>query len=111
MQNRCNLVDREWEAVLEHCEHENLGFIPWFPIATGQLARPGGPLDAVARELGATPAQVALAWLLRRSPVMLTIPGTSKVAHLEENVAAALITLSDEQFQRLDPVSRAGLSV
>jgi pyridoxine 4-dehydrogenase len=74
------------------------GFIPWFPIATGELARPGGPLDAIANEVDATPAQVALAWLLRRSAVILPIPGTSSVAHLEENVGAASLELNDEQF-------------
>ena len=101
VQNRYNLVDRGSEAVLEFCESEDLGFIPWFPIATGELARPGGPLDSIARQLGATAAQLALAWLLRRSPVMLPIPGTASVAHLEENVAAAGLQLTDAQFEAL----------
>ncbi len=101
VQNRYNLVDRGSEAVLEFCEREDLGFIPWFPIATGKLARPGGPLDSIARQLGATAAQLALAWLLRRSPVMLPIPGTASVAHLEENVAAAGLQLTDAQFEAL----------
>jgi aryl-alcohol dehydrogenase-like predicted oxidoreductase len=101
VQNLYNLANRQAEDVLEYSEAENLGFIPWFPIATGELAREGGPLDAIARELGATPAQLAIAWLLRRSPVMLPIPGTSSVAHLEENVGAATIELTDEQFEQL----------
>jgi aryl-alcohol dehydrogenase-like predicted oxidoreductase len=101
VQNRYNLVDRASEDVLNYCTAEGLGFIPWNPVAIGQLARPGGPLDAIARELGARPAQLALAWLLHRSPVMLPIPGTSSVAHLEENVAAATLELTDEQVERL----------
>ncbi len=101
VQNLYNIVTRTAEDVLDHCEKENLGFIPWFPIATGQLARPGGPLATAAEQHGASPAQLALAWLLRRSPVMLPIPGTSKVSHLEENVAAAQIRLTDEEFQAL----------
>lgn len=101
VQNRYNLADRTSEDVLDYCEVENLGFIPWFPIATGDLARPGGPLDAIATETGATPAQLALAWLLRRSPVMLPIPGTSSVAHLAENVGAAALQLSDAQSAAL----------
>jgi pyridoxine 4-dehydrogenase len=98
VQNRYNLVDRASEDVLDYCEAEGLGFIPWFPIATGALARPDGPLEAIAEETMATAAQLALAWLLRRSPVMLPIPGTSSVAHLEENVGAAGVQLTDEQF-------------
>ncbi|MFR9777851.1 aldo/keto reductase [Micromonospora sp. MS34] len=101
VQNLYNLADRSAEAVLDHCERNDLGFIPWFPIATGNLARPGGPLDAISAEHGATPAQLALAWLLRRSPVMLPIPGTSSVAHLEENVAAAEVQLTDDEFEAL----------
>jgi aryl-alcohol dehydrogenase-like predicted oxidoreductase len=101
VQNLYNLTNRSAEPVLEACEADGLGFIPWFPIATGQLAQPGGPLDALARETGATPAQVAIAWLLRRSPVMLPIPGTSSVTHLEENMAAARVELSDDQFSSL----------
>ncbi|SCL23832.1 aldo/keto reductase [Micromonospora inyonensis] len=104
VQNLYNLADRRAEPVLEHCERHDLAFIPWFPIATGDLARPGGPLDAVAADHHATPAQLALAWLLRRSPVLLPIPGTSSVAHLEENVAAAEVTLTDEEY---DALSRA----
>jgi aryl-alcohol dehydrogenase-like predicted oxidoreductase len=101
VQNRYSMTARDSEQVLEACERAGLGFIPWFPIATGDLARPGGPLDTIAAETGATPAQLALAWLLRRSPVMLPIPGTSSVAHLEENVRAATVELSEEQFAAL----------
>jgi pyridoxine 4-dehydrogenase len=101
VQNRYSLADRASEDVLDYCESEGIGFIPWFPIATGELARPGGPLDALAKETGATPSQLALAWLLRRAPVILPIPGTSSVAHLEENVGAAGVQLSDEQFASL----------
>ncbi|MFJ8830499.1 aldo/keto reductase [Micromonospora aurantiaca] len=101
VQNLYNLADRSAEDVLEHCERHDLAFIPWFPIATGNLARPGGPLDAISTAHGASPAQLALAWLLRRSPVMLPIPGTSSVAHLEENVAAAGVELTDDEFEAL----------
>lgn len=106
VQNRYNLVDRGSEAVLDHCEAERIGFVPWFPVASGRLARPGGPLEQVARDAGASAAQVALAWLLRRSPVMVPIPGTSSVAHVEENCAAAEVELSDEQFATLDMAGR-----
>jgi pyridoxine 4-dehydrogenase len=101
VQNLYNLTNRSSESVLEHCAGEGIAFIPWFPIATGKLARPGGVLDRLKGEFDATPAQLALAWLLRRSPVMLPIPGTKSVAHLEENVAAAGITLTDAQYQTL----------
>jgi len=101
VQNLYNLSNRSSEAVLEHCEHEGIGFIPWFPIASGALGAAGSPAEAVAAELGATPAQVALAWLLRRSPVMLPIPGTSSVAHLEENWGALGIELDNNQFAAL----------
>jgi pyridoxine 4-dehydrogenase len=101
VQNRYNLADRAAEDVLEYCASEDIGFIPWFPIATGELARPGGPIDSVAREIGATPSQLALAWLLQRSPNTLPIPGTASVAHLEENVSAAAVRLTDEQFTAL----------
>ncbi|MFH8793564.1 aldo/keto reductase [Streptomyces sp. NPDC017941] len=101
VQNRYNLVDRGSEDVLAYAERENIAFIPWYPMATGELARPGGPLDAAATDHGASPSQLALAWLLRRSPVVLPIPGTSRVAHLEQNVAAAGITLDDAQFEAL----------
>jgi pyridoxine 4-dehydrogenase len=97
VQNRYNLEDRDSEDVLEACEKLGIGFIPWFPLATGRLAEPGGPLDRIARERDATPGQIALAWLLARSPVMLPIPGTSSVEHLEENVAAATIELTQDE--------------
>ena len=106
VQNRYNLVDRGSEAVLQYCERNHIGFIPWYPLAAGELARPGGPLDAVARAHGATQGQVALAWLLRRSPVMLPIPGTSQVAHLEQNIAAAGLALSDAEFAALDAAGK-----
>jgi aryl-alcohol dehydrogenase-like predicted oxidoreductase len=101
VQNLYNLVNRSSEPVLEYCEREQIAFIPWFPIATGELARGDGPLTALATEIGASPPQVALAWLLRRSPVMLPIPGTSSVEHLEENMGAAGVALSDAQFSSL----------
>lgn len=101
VQNLYNLAKRDAEPVLEYCEKHHIAFIPWFPLATGQLARTGGPLDELAQRHNAMPSQLALAWLLKRSPVMLPIPGTSSVAHLEENTAAAEITLSDEEFETL----------
>jgi pyridoxine 4-dehydrogenase len=101
VQDRYSLSDRHHEQVLEACERDGLAFIPWFPLAKGELAREGGPLDEIARAHGATPAQVALAWLLQRSPVMLPIPGTSSVEHLEENVAAAALRLTDQEFDSL----------
>jgi pyridoxine 4-dehydrogenase len=102
VQNRYNVVDRHSEDVLEECEAAGIGFIPWFPLATGSLAEPGGPLDEIARAHDATPAQVALAWLLQRSPIMLPIPGTGSVEHLEENLAAADLTLSDDEMERIE---------
>ena len=101
VQNLYNLAHRDAEPVLEACAQDGLAFIPWFPIATGELARAGGPLDALAKETGHTPAQLALAWLLHRSPVMLPIPGTSSVAHLEENLEAAGIDLTTAQQETL----------
>jgi pyridoxine 4-dehydrogenase len=106
VQNRYNLADRHSEDVLDACERAGIGFIPWFPLATGDLAGPGGPLDDVARDHDATPGQIALAWLLGRSPVMLPIPGTSTVEHLEENVAAADVDLSGAEMDRLAAASR-----
>jgi aryl-alcohol dehydrogenase-like predicted oxidoreductase len=102
VQNLYNLVNRKSEDVLEHCAKKKIAFIPWYPLAAGQLAQPGGVLDRIAKKLGATPSQVALAWVLRRSPMTLPIPGTSKVKHLEENMAAARIELSDDDFRALD---------
>ncbi len=101
VQNLYNLADRESEPQLEYCEANGIGFIPWFPVASGDLARPGGILDVISKETGHTPAQLALAWLLRRSPVMLPIPGTGSVAHLEENCAATGVELTDEQYDAL----------
>ena len=105
VQNRYNLTDRRSEAVLEACEADGIAFIPWFPLASGSLSRPGGPVDEIASNHDATPGQIALAWLLRRSPVMLPIPGTSSVGHLEENVAAAGIELTDDEYAELSEVS------
>ncbi|HSP45805.1 MAG TPA: aldo/keto reductase [Chthoniobacterales bacterium] len=102
VQNRYNLSDRKSEDVLEYCTREKIGFIPWYPLATGELAKHDGPLTRAAKELQARPAQVALAWLLRKSPVMLPIPGTSKVKHLEENTAAALIHLDESTAKELE---------
>lgn len=102
VQNLYNLTNRQSEDVLDYCEREGIGFIPWFPLAAGKLAEPGGPVADAAAHHDATPGQVALAWLLHRSPVMLPIPGTGSVAHLEENVAAAELHLSDEEIARLD---------
>jgi aryl-alcohol dehydrogenase-like predicted oxidoreductase len=101
VQNLYNLANRSAEALLDHAETHGIAFIPWFPLATGELAAEGGPLADLAREHGATPSQLALAWLLERSPVMLPIPGTSSVAHLEDNVAAAAIELTDDEFAAL----------
>jgi aryl-alcohol dehydrogenase-like predicted oxidoreductase len=102
VQNRYNLGDRSSEDVLRYCEQNGIGFIPWFPLSAGRLTRSGSVLDSIAKRHRASPGQIALAWLLRRSPVMLPIPGTSKVAHLEENVAAAGIELSGEEFDALN---------
>jgi len=101
VQNQYNLAYRDSEDVLDYCTHEKIGFIPWFPLATGDLAKPHGALAKIAKELGATPSQVALAWLLKKSPVMLPIPGTSKLKHLEENTAAALLNLDDSIMEEL----------
>jgi len=102
VQNRYNLSDRSSEAVLQACEREEVGFIPWYPLATGRLARAGGLLDEIAARHDATPSQVALAWLLGHSPAMLPIPGTSSVSHLEENVAAATLELANEEMAELE---------
>jgi aryl-alcohol dehydrogenase-like predicted oxidoreductase len=107
VQNRYNLVDRGSEDVLEYCEANGIGFIPWYPLAAGELAKDGSILDRIAKKHSAAPSQIALAWILKRSPVMLPIPGTSKVKHLEENVAAVNIELSDDEFARLDREGRS----
>jgi pyridoxine 4-dehydrogenase len=101
VQNRYNLVDRDAEDVLEACDAAGIGFIPWFPLATGNLARPGGPLDELSRAHDATPGQLAIAWLLARSPVVLPIPGTASLQHLEENMAAADLELEPQELDRL----------
>ena len=101
VQNLFNLANRDAEPLLDYCESNDIGFIPWFPLATGELSQEDGPLAAAAKEHEATPSQLALAWLLKRSPVMLPIPGTSSVAHLESNTAAAGIELTDDEFEAL----------
>jgi pyridoxine 4-dehydrogenase len=108
VQNMYNITVRSAEPLLDACEGRGIGFIPWFPLAAGPLAAPGGPLQRIADDHHATPSQLALAWLLKRSPVMLPIPGTSKVTHLEENVAAAAIELSDAEFETLSKAGSAG---
>jgi aryl-alcohol dehydrogenase-like predicted oxidoreductase len=105
VQNRFNLIDRATEDELEQCEQDGLGFIPWFPLAVGRLAERGGPLDEIAHAHNAAPSQIALAWLLQRSPVMLPIPGTSSVEHLEENVAAAGIELTADEMETLSRIT------
>ena len=105
VQNMYNLVTRTDEDVLDYCEAQGIGFIPWFPLASGGLAQPGGVVDTLAKAKDATPSQIALAWMLKRSPVMIPIPGTSRVKHLEENVAGVNVTLSDEEFAALDAAS------
>lgn len=105
VQNLYNVTNRSSEAVLEHCEAKGIGFIPWFPLGAGPLAQPGGALETIATRVGCTPGQLALAWLLRRSPVILPIPGTGNLAHLEENVAAAGVTLDDETFAELSALA------
>ncbi|MDQ3721547.1 MAG: aldo/keto reductase [Actinomycetota bacterium] len=102
VQNRFNLTDRGSQDVLDVCERDGLGFLPWYPLAAGRLSQPGGLVDEIARAHDATPGQVALAWLLQRSPVMLPIPGTGSIAHLEENVAAAELELDEEEVARLE---------
>ena len=102
VQNLYNLADRSAEELLDYSAANGIGFIPWFPLATGKLAKPGGPLAALAAKRGATPSQLALAWLLDRSPAMLPIPGTSSVSHLEDNVAAAGIALSEDEYAALE---------
>ena len=105
VQNLYNLTNRQSQDVLDYATAEGIGFIPWFPIATGDLAAPDSPVADIARELDATPSQVALAWLLQKSPVVLPIPGTKSVDHLTENLGAARLTLSDEDMQRLDALA------
>jgi len=107
VQNRYNITDRHSEDVLRVCEREGLGFLPWFPLATGDLARPGGTLDEIARKHNASPAQVALAWLLHHSPVTLPIPGTSSIAHFDENLQATELELDEEDLAALEEATAA----
>ncbi len=106
VQNQYNLSDRQHEDVVEYCTKHKLAFIPWFPVASGKLAKPGGKLDSVAKAHGATVSQLSLAWLLHHSPVMLPIPGTSSVAHLEENIAAAGVKLSDAEWKEIEDAAK-----
>jgi pyridoxine 4-dehydrogenase len=108
VQNQYNLSDRQHEKVLQYCEQQKLAFIPWFPVAAGKLAQPGGPLDQIAKKHGATVAQLSLAWLLHHSPVMVPIPGTSSVKHLEENMAAEKLQLSPEEWSAVEGVAAKG---
>jgi aryl-alcohol dehydrogenase-like predicted oxidoreductase len=105
VQNLFNLTARDAEPLLDHCTEHDVAFIPWFPLATGKLLEDGGPLAEIAKETGAEPSQLALAWLLKRSPVMLPIPGTSSVEHLDQNLGAAAVELTDEQFKALEEVA------
>ncbi len=107
VQNRYNLIDRTSEAVVDYCTNEGIGFIPWFPLASGDLAKPGSILEGIPKKHKAAPGQIALAWVLKRSPVLLPIPGTSRLEHLKENVAAADIELSDAEFSALDGEGKA----
>jgi pyridoxine 4-dehydrogenase len=107
VQNRYNVGDREYEDVVDYCEKHGIAFIPWFPVAAGQLAKPGGALDGIAKRHGATVSQLSIAWLLHRSEVMLPIPGTSKVAHLEENMKAADLSLSDTDMKEIEDAVNA----
>ena len=108
VQNLYNLANRDAEALLDHCTEHGIGFIPWFPLATGALSKEDGPLAAAAEEHDASPSQLALAWLLKRSPVVLPIPGTKSVDHLDANTAAASIELSDAEFEALGEAAKAG---
>jgi pyridoxine 4-dehydrogenase len=107
VQNIYNIAQRDYDDVVEYCEQHAIGFIPWYPLGSGKLSAPGGPLESIASDLGVTVPQVCLAWLLRRSPVMLPIPGTSSLAHLEENCAAVDVTLSDAAYQELTDSRKA----
>jgi pyridoxine 4-dehydrogenase len=106
VQNQYNISDRQHEDVVEYCTKHKLAFIPWFPVAAGKLAKPGGKLDTAAKAHGATVSQLSLAWLLHHSPVMLPIPGTSSVAHLEENIAAAGVKLSDAEWKEIEDAAK-----
>jgi pyridoxine 4-dehydrogenase len=106
VQNEYNLGNRKSEKVLDYCEQHNIAFIPWFPVAAGKLAQPGGKLDELAKKHDATVSQLSLAWLLHRSPVVLPIPGTSSIEHLEENLKAADVTLSDAEWAKLEAAAK-----
>jgi aryl-alcohol dehydrogenase-like predicted oxidoreductase len=106
VQNQYNLSDRQHEDVVEYCTKHKLAFIPWFPVASGKLAKPGGKLDAAAKAHGATVSQLSLAWLLHHSPVILPIPGTSSVAHVEENIAAAGVKLSNAEWKEIEDAAK-----
>jgi pyridoxine 4-dehydrogenase len=106
VQNQYNLGDRKHEDTLEYCEKHNIAFIPWYPVAAGALAKPGGKLDTAAKQHNATVSQLSLAWLLHHSPVILPIPGTSSIAHLEENVKAADVTLSDAEWAEIEAAAK-----
>ena len=106
VQNEYNIGQRKSEATLEYCEKHNIAFIPWFPVAAGKLAQPGGKLDEAAKKHGATVSQLSLAWLLHRSPVILPIPGTSSIEHLEENMKAADVELSDAEWGELEAAAK-----
>ena len=106
VQNQYNIGDRKHEDVVEYCTKHNIAFIPWYPVAAGELAKPGGKLDTAAKQHGATVSQLSLAWLLHHSPVMLPIPGTSSVAHLEENVKAAEVSLSDAEWAEIEAAAK-----
>ncbi|HYX53257.1 MAG TPA: aldo/keto reductase [Candidatus Limnocylindrales bacterium] len=106
VQNKYNITDRSYEEVVEYCTKNNIAFIPWFPLAAGELTRPGGVLDSIAKAHKATTSQVAIAWLLRRSPMMLPIPGTSRVDHLEQNVASASLRLADSEWNAIEDTLR-----
>jgi pyridoxine 4-dehydrogenase len=108
VQNQYNLSDRQHEKALQYCEQRNMAFIPWFPVAAGKLAQPGGPLDQIAKKHSATVAQLSVAWLLHHSPVMIPIPGTSSVKHLEENMAAAKLQLSPEEWKAVEGAAGKG---
>jgi aryl-alcohol dehydrogenase-like predicted oxidoreductase len=102
VQNQYNIGDRRHEDVVDYCTKNNIAFIPWFPVAAGKLAQPGGKLDTAAKRHDATVSQISLAWLLHRSPVILPIPGTSSLEHLEENIAAASVTLNDSEWDEIE---------
>lgn len=104
VQNKYNLIERDAEKVLEYCTREKIAFIPWFPLATGNLAKSGAVLDRLSKKLGVKPSQIALAWLLKKSPIMLPIPGTSSVKHLDENTSATLLSLDDSMMKELDHI-------